>query len=128
MISEPTNLDDWCSFRRADVFSYALTHEKPGDLHGREMGTAGGKKHWVRQPSGYLTEEGKLFVENTQDVNLVCFMLGGISPLGVAVKKPENALIVAGPKAFVAEWLCEGRDDEHAIARINLSFIFYRAR
>ncbi|USX02144.1 hypothetical protein NHF41_10170 [Pseudomonas proteolytica] len=50
---------------------------------------------------GYLTEEGKLFVENTPDANLVGFMPGGMRPVGEAVKNPENALIVAGPQAFV---------------------------
>jgi len=75
---------------------------------------------------GYLTEEGKLLVENTPEANLVGFMPGGMRPVGEAVKNPENALIVAGPQPFVGEWLCEGRDNEHADAYTYPSFIFFR--
>ena len=77
---------------------------------------------------GYLTEEGKLFVENTPDANLIGFMLGGMRPVGEVVKNPENALIVAGPQAFVGEWLWEGRDNS-ASARNPFThppFIFCR--
>ncbi|MFJ4089622.1 hypothetical protein [Pseudomonas psychrophila] len=75
---------------------------------------------------GYLTEEGKLFVENTPEANLVGFMPSAWRPTAEAVKNPENALIVAGPPPFVGEWLCEGRDNEHADAYTYPSFIFYR--
>lgn len=75
---------------------------------------------------GYLTDEGKLLVENTPEANLVGFMLGGMRPVGEAVKNPENALIVSGPQSFVGEWLCVGRDNEHADAYTYPPFIFYR--
>lgn len=57
---------------------------------------------------GYLTTDGKLFVENTPDVRLGGFMPGAMRPLGVALNNPDNALIVAGPQAFVGEWLYVG--------------------
>lgn len=75
---------------------------------------------------GYLTEEGKLFVENTPDANLVGFMPGGMRPVGEAVKNPENALIVAGPQAFVGEWLWEGRDNSARNPFTHPPFIFCR--
>ena len=75
---------------------------------------------------GYLTEEGKLFVENTPDANLVGFMPGEMRPVGEAVKNPENALIVAGPQAFVGEWLWEGRDNSARNPFMHPPFIFCR--
>jgi hypothetical protein len=74
---------------------------------------------------GHLTTEGKLFVENTPDVRLGGFMPEKMRPLGVALKNPDNALIVAGPKAFVGEWRYEGRD-LRANAYTHPTFIFSR--
>ncbi|MNJ62828.1 hypothetical protein D3C77_586830 [compost metagenome] len=75
---------------------------------------------------GYLTEEGKLLVESTPEAKLESFMPGGSRQLAEALKNPDNALIVAGPAAFVGEWLCEGRDNENADAFTPPSFIFFR--
>lgn len=75
---------------------------------------------------GYLTEEGKLLVENTSEAKLVGFMPGGSRPVADTLKNPENALIVASPQAFAGEWLCEGRHNEHADALTPPSFIFFR--
>jgi hypothetical protein len=63
---------------------------------------------------GYLTDEGKLLVENTPEANLVGFMPGGMRPMGEAVKNPENALIVSGPQSCGGVWVGGGRDNEHA--------------
>lgn len=73
---------------------------------------------------GFLTEEGKLLVENTSEAKLVGFMPGGERPVGEQLKNPENALIVAGPQAFAGEWLYEGRDNKNADAFTPPSFIF----
>jgi len=75
---------------------------------------------------GYLTEEGKLLVENTPEAKLVGFMPGGERPVGAHLKNPENALIVASPQAFAGEWLYDGRDNENADAFTHPSFIFAR--
>ncbi|PAA11831.1 hypothetical protein [Pseudomonas fragi] len=75
---------------------------------------------------GYLTEDGKLLVENTDDAKLVGFMPEAFRSDVDRLKNPENALIVAGPQAFAGEWLWEGRDNENADAFTHPAFIFYR--
>ncbi|OLU26468.1 hypothetical protein [Pseudomonas sp. PA27(2017)] len=75
---------------------------------------------------GRLTEEGKLLVENTPEAKLVSFMPGGARQVAEVLRNPENALIVAGPEAFVGEWLCEGRNNAKADAHTPPAFMFYR--
>ncbi|MBH3384008.1 hypothetical protein I5S53_08480 [Pseudomonas juntendi] len=75
---------------------------------------------------GRVTEDGKLLVENTLEAKLSGFMPGRLRPIGDVLRNPENALIVAGPKAFAGEWLCAGQDNENATPSTHAAFIFFR--